>query len=366
MITVPISKNGTIPLSHLIEITKNFSKDLYLISGDEGYNTNKNSKDIITYNISSNVDNKFSSIFQYIKIQCQISYFIIKLRKKVDINIFFFGGESLWLPLIISRLLRKKSIVILTGNPTKHSGQNEIIINLRKLINRFVFFISNEIVVYTENIIKERNLEEYENKIKIAHQHFLNFNNFKNSNPFKERKNNIGFIGELRELKGIMNLVEAMPQIIDEKKDVQLLIIGKGKLDNKIHKFIEDNSLKNNIKMIGWVDNYKLPDYLNNLKLLILPSYSEGLPGVIVESMACGTPVLTTNVGSIPDIIENHKNGFILDDNNSKCISKSVLGILKSDEINKISENAQKTANKKFSYNNALNLWKKVYCENDG
>jgi glycosyltransferase involved in cell wall biosynthesis len=163
-----------------------------------------------------------------------------------------------------------------------------------------------------------------------------------------------------------MNLVEAMPQIIDEKKDVQLLIIGKGKLDNKIHKFIEDNSLKNNIKMIGWVDNYKLPDYLNNLKLLILPSYSEGLPGVIVESMACGTPVLTTNVGSIPDIIENHKNGFILDDNNSKCISKSVLGILKSDEINKISENAQKTANKKFSYNNALNLWKKVYCENDG
>lgn len=219
-------------------------------------------------------------------------------------------------------------------------------------------------MVYSKNIIKERNLEKYEKKIGIAYQHFMNFNNFKILKPFKKRKNIIGYVGELRELKGVMNLVKAMPKIIEKEKDVQLLIIGTGELDKEIHKFIKDKRLTDNIKMVGWVDNSKLPYYLNDLKLLILPSYSEGLPGVIVESMACGTPVLSTNVGAIPDIIDNH-TGFILNDNNYGCISKSVINILESDELNKISENAQKVVNKNFNYNFVLKLWEKCLLKKD-
>jgi len=60
------------------------------------------------------------------------------------------------------------------------------------------------------------------------------------------------------------------------------------------------------------VDHQELTGYLNEFKVLILPSYTEGLPGVILEAMACGTPVLITGVGSIPDIIDDHVNGFLL------------------------------------------------------
>ena len=70
-----------------------------------------------------------------------------------------------------------------------------------------------------------------------------------------------------------------------------------------------------NVTLVGWISHDELPSYLNMLKLLVVPSYTEGLPNIVIEAMSCGTPVLATPVGGVPDLIEDGITGFILEDN---------------------------------------------------
>jgi len=88
------------------------------------------------------------------------------------------------------------------------------------------------------------------------------------------------------------------------------------------------SGLKDKVMFTGWVPHEELPKYLNDIKLYVLPSYSEGLPKATLEAMACGTPVLVTPVGGIPDVIKDGKTGFITEDNSSECIARNIIRAL--------------------------------------
>ena len=93
--------------------------------------------------------------------------------------------------------------------------------------------------------------------------------------------------------------------------------------------FIENNSFDERISYIGWVDHSNLEKHLNRLKLLVIPSYTETGPQIILEAIACGTPVLTTSVGLVPNIIEDGKTGFIIKRGSINSISHCVLKSVK-------------------------------------
>ena len=92
--------------------------------------------------------------------------------------------------------------------------------------------------------------------------------------------------------------------------------------------YIQDNNLSDTIILHGWVSHDILPDCFNQMKLLIIPSDTEGLPNVMLEAMACGTPVLANPVGAIPDLIIEGKTGFIMENNSPEIIAQNLLRVL--------------------------------------
>ena len=112
----------------------------------------------------------------------------------------------------------------------------------------------------------------------------------------EERSNKIGYIGRFSEKKGVMNFLKYILLLDVTTNQLNILFGGDGRLKTKMEDFIKLNRLDAIIEMGGWIAHSDLPKYLNTLKLLVLPSYTEGLPNIILEAMACGTPVLTTSI----------------------------------------------------------------------
>jgi glycosyltransferase involved in cell wall biosynthesis len=269
-----------------------------------------------------------------------------------------------YLPAVVAKLLRKKIILLLPSQilsvAKSESFANSFLVSLQPLSYK----LSDKIIVYSPRLITQWNLKKYEYKILIAYQHFLDFASFTLKKRVSMRGNIIGYIGRLSKEKGVLNLVNAFSLILKIRKDIYFYIIGDGELLLEINDIARKEKLDQHLKLEGWVSHEKLSDYLNSFKLLILPSYTEGLPNVILEAMACGTPVLATPVGAIPDVIKNGETGFLLKSNDPKHIADQIIELLNKPEIlEKVSFNAYNYVRENFSYEKVLQIWRKVFKE---
>jgi glycosyltransferase involved in cell wall biosynthesis len=359
VITFPISEAGNIPLSNLVDILERLSNNLYIITGNDGYRFFKDDERVHTYGIEhESGKNIITRVTKYIYIQLKISYLLFKLRRKIDFYIFFIGGEGLILPMLTAKSLNKKGILVPADYTV--SVERDIPSRLLKILININRTLSNRFILYSPNLIKKWNLEKYRNKILIAHKHFLDFNKFKIDKKFDERENFVGYIGRLSEEKGTMNFVEAIPKILEERDDIEFLIGGDGELRDKIATYLDKKNLNDKVKFASWIPHDELPNYLNELKLVVLPSYTEGLPNIMLEAMACGTPVLATPVGAIPNVITDGETGFIMEDNSPECIAENTNMVLKHSNLNEIVKNARELMEKDFTYEAAVEKYRKI------
>jgi len=139
-----------------------------------------------------------------------------------------------------------------------------------------------------------------------------------------------------------------------------VLIGGDGHLKNSIQSVLQEEKLTDYVDLPGWVSNENYPKYLNQLRLLVLSSYTEGLPYTILEAMTCGTPVLATPVGAIPDIIIDGKTGFIMEDNLPECIAENVSRALRSPNLDKIAENGRRFVEENFTFEKTTENWNRI------
>jgi len=365
IIIFPYHKGSQPILSNLIDIASDISRILYVVTGNiEGVGLQYKSRvgTIYHYNIEHHGgSNIFTRIIKYTITQIKLSFIMITSARSAKVWLFFLGGENLILPMFVAKLLGKKIILILGGSSVKIAeASKDLLVIVLSCVFRGTCLLANRIVVYSPNIVKIWNLENYENKILIAHRHFLDFEKFKSIKDLCERDNIIGYIGRLSEEKGIVEFTKAIPLILKEKWDLNFIIGGDGQLREEIEKFIAENNLNNKVKVIDWIPHDKLPDHLNELKLLVLPSYTEGLPNIMLEAMACGTPVLATAVGAIPDIIKDGEVGFIMENNSPECIAKNIIRTLNYPNLEKIAENGRKLVKKEFTFEKTIDRWKKV------
>jgi len=371
IVTFPIGDASIAPLTNFVDIFDSISDNLCIITGNSGSAICNVSDKCTIYLITHKEGhNLFTRIFFYALTQIKISFQFLTIAKKADIWIFPIFADSLLLPMLIAKLLGKTTILCLPSSAEKtmriKKDKLGIIIIYFAKIN---YYLSDGIILYSSRLIKEWNLRKYKDKIYIAHKHFLNFEKFYITNKLNERKNLVGFIGRFSQEKGIINFIESIPLLLEHNlMELNFFIGGDGNLGTYIEKYIYTNKLYDNVEFSAWIDHNLLPEYLNKLKLLVLPSYTEGLPNILLEAMACGTPVLTTSVDAIPDIIKDKETGFIMENNSPECIARNVIQALENPNLENIVNNAKALVEKEFTFEVVVgkynNIFEKLYRHN--
>jgi len=124
--------------------------------------------------------------------------------------------------------------------------------------------------------------------------------------------NRLVTIGRLVEQKGQLVLIDALAEARRDGVDLELIVIGDGPLRDLVEKRIEDLGLTGAVRMCGWLDGGDVLEQIEASRAVVLPSFAEGLPIVLMEAMARGRPVVATRVGGIAELVEPAVNGWLV------------------------------------------------------
>lgn len=222
-------------------------------------------------------------------------------------------------------------------------------------------------VVHTE-FCKKRMVsyvgEEFEDKINVV-RIGLDFDSIKRdaSESFDKSLRLLAICG-LVEKKGLKYLIDACSRIREEVPDFRLYIIGDGPLKESLVKQTRLLKLEDRIIFVGGLPNERVFEYLTEESILVMPSVytksreRDGIPTVIIEAMAKGVNVISTNVSGIPEVLINEMNGLMVEPEDSKALADAILRLYKDKQLfNALRENGRPKVMEMFDVRkNADNL----------
>lgn len=365
----------SIRINDLIKILQSSVEDIYIITRKDILTDITHEKVHFVSNLScpSAGDPIPTVILGEIKAQLQIIRGIFSLENKVKL-IFWRGRLStVFIPLLLSKLQRKKAILLIESRgsdlvnrvykgPFGYIGT--VLTSIYKIVEKITFSSTDKLVVNVPGLLKQNWLQNYGDKVFPfpASIRFIE-PSFKLSEAIIKRKPIVGYIGRMSNEKGILNLVHATPLVCNQIHDVEFLFGGDGPLRGQIENALKKHGTEQCSKMVGWIPHDELPLYLNKITLLVLPSDYEGLPTIVLESMACGTPVLATSVGAVPDLIIDGKTGFLMGNNSPECIAENVTRALNSPDLNLISQEAYTFAHSEYDYSVLMQRYADIISE---
>ena len=189
------------------------------------------------------------------------------------------------------------------------------------------------------------------------------FFNIKNG----QQENRMLYIGVISRMKNLLTLIKALNLVKSEIKDFKLLIAGKIEdkdYFNQITTHINKCGLKSNIEYLGIIAGEQKLEEFSKMSFLISPSFNEHAPVVISEAFAAGRPVIASNVGGIPYMVDDGKNGFLIDPKNERDIADKIIYFLENPEKTRsMGINGKKYAKKHHSLKTVVHRYKIAYEE---
>jgi len=198
-----------------------------------------------------------------------------------------------------------------------------------------------------------------------------NFLEIKNSRPKNEKiiryinnkiknKTALCCIANFSKAKGHKFLIDSFASLILKDKNYILFLGGKGIGQNEIISLVEKYGIKDNVEFLGYLDNPS--NVIGKSDILIVPSKSESFGRVILEAWQVETPVIATNVGGIPEIIQNDKNGILIDHGNVNELVKAIITLSENKDLyNTLAKNGKFSFETKYSIKNCVNLIDNMY-----
>lgn len=136
-------------------------------------------------------------------------------------------------------------------------------------------------------------------------------------------------VGRLSSQKGQFLLLEALSQLKGEGICFEMVLVGDGEMRSLIEQRIHDLGLGEDVTLTGWLDGEQVKEEILASRALILPSFAEGLPVVIMESFALKRPVLSTYVAGIPELVEHGQNGWLIPAGSVEALADALKKVLK-------------------------------------
>jgi glycosyltransferase involved in cell wall biosynthesis len=119
-------------------------------------------------------------------------------------------------------------------------------------------------------------------------------------------------IGRLHEQKGTLLLVTAAKELVAQGTSLELILVGDGPMRTEVEALIKTFQLEDFVKLVGWQTHDQIQEWLAQSRALVLPSFAEGLPVVIMEALASYRPVITTFIAGIPELVRPGESGWLV------------------------------------------------------
>lgn len=167
------------------------------------------------------------------------------------------------------------------------------------------------------------------------------------------------YVGRLSPEKGVDVLLRSIKYL---DKSPTVIIVGDGNQRNKLEKVANSEKCGSDIIFTGQVDHELVPKYYTLADLTVLPSYYDSLPFTLLESLAAGTPVVATNVGGVPEIVNHGETGYVVPPGDHQSLGKYINRLLDNSNIRK-EFNAQVAVKEKFTMEDMVNATEEILLE---
>ncbi|MGK7939208.1 MAG: glycosyltransferase [Crocosphaera sp.] len=135
-------------------------------------------------------------------------------------------------------------------------------------------------------------------------------------------------VGRLSEQKGQYLLVEAASKLVSQGYDFKLVLVGDGDLREPIEEAINRYNLQDTVEITGWANQKQVQNFILQSQVMVLPSFAEGLPVVIMESLALGRPVIGTYIAGIPELVIPEKSGWLVPAGSVEALVTTIKTVL--------------------------------------
>jgi teichuronic acid biosynthesis glycosyltransferase TuaC len=213
-----------------------------------------------------------------------------------------------------ARRYNKKVVVTVRGNEAIHYYQDTAVRNM--IVNKMHLF---DHVISVSDDLKNKLVNEYQvspDKISVIHNGVDKSKFVPMDKAYARSKcgltDNCKYILSISRLsseKGLDILLEAMVRL--KKANVKLVLVGDGPLYNTLNKYVYNKNLSDRVNFVGSVPHNNLCHWYNAADVFCLPSLWEGCPNVVIEALACGTPVVSSSVGAVPHFV-NFCSGMLV------------------------------------------------------
>ena len=163
---------------------------------------------------------------------------------------------------------------------------------------------------------------------------------------------------------GIEYFLRSLTKVAKAVPDARVLLIGSGPLETTFRALVKELGIENMVKFLGFVANEELPAYLNAADLYVSSSLSDGTSVSLLEAMACGLPVVVTDVPSILEWVENGINGLVCPRRDSDSLAKAIITLLRDERTAaKMGKKNLEIAEQRADWNKNFKMLEKMYVE---